>query len=333
MQIKKMQAKAKAHSNIALIKYWGKRSEALNLPAVGSISITLQKLYTISSIEFDEKLEKDIVKINGKTANQEETGRVSQFLDLFRNLGRITFRSRVLSDNNFPTGAGLASSASAFASLALAANQAIGLNISNNKLSEFARIGSGSAARSIYGGFVEMNVGEKQDGSDSYAVQLANQDFWDVHVIIAVTSEEKKEIGSTAGMIHTEKTSPYYNAWIATNKVDLEDMRQSILKKDFHTLGELSEFSCLKMHSVMLSANPGLIYWNSSTLECIQAIRRLRKKNIAVYFTIDAGPQVKALCLRDDIPKIRAELEGIEGVKRIISSALGPDASVQENSL
>ena len=330
--MKKTEASAKAHSNIALIKYWGKRGEELNLPAVGSISITLHELFTISSLEFDENLKTDFVEINGKKASRQETERVSRFLDHFRKLAKIASRSRVFSKNNFPTGAGLASSASAFASLSLAANRATGLNLSKAQLSEFARIGSGSAARSIYGGFVEMKVGKKQDGSDAFAVQLAKQDFWDLHVLIAVTSEEKKEIASTTGMQHTAKTSPYYDAWTTTNKPDLDEMRQAILQRDFHKLGELSEFSCLKMHSLMLSANPGLIYWNGATLDCIHAIRSLRKENIPVYFTIDAGPQVKALCWKNDIPKIQAELEGINGVKRVISSGLGPDASIQESS-
>lgn len=327
----KIKASAKAHSNIALIKYWGKRDGVLNLPAVGSISITLQELFTLSSIEFDENLEQDFLEINESKANPQQTERVSRFLDIFRNLAKITSRFRILSNNNFPTGAGLASSASAFASIALAANRITGLNLSKTRLSEFARIGSGSAARSIYGGFVEMKLGNKNDGSDATAIQLAKPDYWDVHVLIAITSEEKKEIGSTTGMNHTAKTSPYYPVWIATNKSDLDDMRQSILQRDFNKLGELSEFSCLKMHSVMLSANPGLLYWNSITLDCIHAIRNLRKKNIPVYFTIDAGPQVKALCLKADIQKVQTELEGIPGVKRIISSGLGSDASIQES--
>jgi len=328
----KTEASAKAHSNIALIKYWGKREGELNLPAVGSISLTLQELFTISSLQFDSNLKADIVEINGKKASLPETERVSRFLDHFRKLAKIDSPFRVLSKNNFPTGAGLASSASAFASLALAANRATGLKLSKTQLSELSRIGSGSAARSIYGGFVEMSAGKRPDGSDAFALQLAKQDFWDVRVLIAITSEEKKEIGSTTGMKHTATTSPYYKSWIVTNKPDLDEMRQAILQRDFHKLGELSEFSCLKMHSVMLSANPGLIYWNGATLNCIHTIRSLRKENIPVYFTIDAGPQVKALCLKDNLQKIQTELEGINGVRRVIPSGLGPDASIQESS-
>ena len=322
---------AKAYSNFALIKYWGKRNELLNLPAVGSISITLQEMFTISSLMFDESLKQDMIEINGKAASPQEAQRVSTFIDLFRKMGRTTTPVRVMSRNNFPTGAGLASSASAFASLALAANQAANLNLSSSKLSELARIGSGSAARSIFGGFVEMQIGKRSDGRDAFAVPLANKDFWDLHVIIAITSEKQKEIGSTLGMKMTAATSPYYPQWIATNQADLKEMRHAIQNKDFNKLGEISEFSCLKMHSVALSGNPGLIYWNSATIDCMHTIRNLRKQNIPVYFTIDAGPQVKAICLNSNIPVIQAELENIKGVKRIIHSALGPDASILED--
>jgi diphosphomevalonate decarboxylase len=129
----------------------------------------------------------------------------------------------------------------------------------------------------------------------------------------------------------TAATSPYYPQWIATNHADLKEMRHAIQNKDFNKLGEISEFSCLKMHSVALSGNPGLIYWNSATIDCMHTIRNLRKQNIPVYFTIDAGPQVKAICLNSNIPVIQAELENIKGVKRIIHSALGPDASILED--
>ncbi|UCF65711.1 MAG: diphosphomevalonate decarboxylase [bacterium] len=324
---------AKAHSNFALIKYWGKREEVLNLPAVGSISITLQEIFTISSLMFDKSLAQDMIEINGKAASPQEAQRVSSFIDLFRRLGKITAAVKVISRNNFPTGAGLASSASAFASLALAANQAANLNLTSSKLSELARMGSGSAARSIFGGFVEMKIGKRSDGSDSIAVPIAGKEFWDMHVLIAITSEKQKEIGSTVGMKMTAATSPYYPQWINTNQSDLKEMRHAIQNKDFEKLGELSELSCLKMHAVALSANPGLIYWNSATIDCMHAIRNLRKQNIPVYFTIDAGPQVKAICLKGDIPVIQAELKKIRGVKRIISSALGPDASILEDQL
>lgn len=326
-----MKAAARAHSNIALIKYWGKRDPLLNLPAVGSISVTLAKLETISRVHFREDLLKDRVFINGREAEIAEADRVSKFLDLVREKAGLRLFADVSSQNNFPTGAGLASSASAFASLSLASSHAAGLKLNCSQLSILARQGSGSAARSIYGGFVEMRVGRKQDGSDSYAVQLKDENYWNLHVLIAITSEKKKNVGSTLGMEHTAKTSPYYREWIRANRQDLKEMRQAIVEKDFTKLGELSEASCLKMHSVALSSMPGIIYWNAATLEGIHTIKELRQQGCEVYFTIDAGPQVKAICLSPAVEKVKNALENTHGVIRVISSELGANATILEN--
>jgi diphosphomevalonate decarboxylase len=328
-----MKVTAKAHSNIALIKYWGKKSDTvLNIPAVGSISITLNKLFTVSSVEFLKTLAEDQLVLNGSAANPAERDRVTQFLDIIRRHVNIEERAKIISDNNFPTGAGLASSASAFASLALAGSRAAGLNLNYRQLTELARKGSGSAARSLYGGFAEMKTGEKDDGSDAIAVALQPEEYWDIWVVIAITSESRKKIGSTKGMNHTARTSPFYNEWVNTSPRDLDHMRDAIARKDFARVGELSEFSCLKMHSVAMSANPGIIYWNKTTLDCVHTIRQMRERSIPVYFTIDAGPQVKALCLKKDAETISCELEKIEGVQRTISTGLGPAASVIEVS-
>jgi diphosphomevalonate decarboxylase len=328
-----MKVTAKAHSNIALVKYWGKKPDsALNIPAVGSISITLNKLFTVSTVEFLKNLTEDQLILNGTLASSLELNRVTQFLDILRNGADIKHRAKIISDNNFPTEAGLASSASAFASLALAASKAAGLQLNESQLSELARKGSGSAARSVFGGFVEMKTGEKEDGSDSIAIPVQEQNYWDIWVVIAITSEAKKKIGSTSGMNHTANTSPFFSEWVKSSLKDLNEMRNAIQHQDFSKLGELSEFSCLKMHSVAMSANPGLIYWNKTTLECMHTIRELRENNIPVYFTIDAGPQVKVLCLKKEVAIVASELEKIDGVHRTISTGLGPGASIIEVS-
>ncbi|MBN2364603.1 MAG: diphosphomevalonate decarboxylase [Calditrichaeota bacterium] len=325
-----MKATACAHANIALIKYWGKREGNKNLPAVGSISITLREMTTVSTVSFRDELDTDVLILNNKEGDEGEQQRVSQFLDLIRKRADISLKAIVESRNNFPTGAGLASSASAFASLALAASTASGLSPDSSTLSEIARYGSGSAARSIFGGFVEMKKGGKADGSDSIALQLANENYWDIHVLIAITSEKKKEISSTYGMKLTADTSPFYPAWVESSQQDLDEMKKAIACKDFSKLGDLSEFSCLKMHATALSAYPGLLYWNSTTIECIHAIRQMRKEGIPVYFTIDAGPQVKAICLPENIEHISSVLQAITGVKRIISTPLGPSVTLLE---
>jgi len=325
-----MKAIAQANSNIALIKYWGKRESSLNLPAVGSISVTLAGMKTVSQVHFQEDLREDLLILNGKEALPPETTRVSKFLDIVRETTGLSMYAAVKSHNNFPTGAGLASSASAFASLALASSQAAGLKLSSPQLSILARRGSGSAARSLFGGFVEMRAGKNEDGSDSYAFQVQDEKYWDIHLLIAITSEQKKDIGSTTGMNHTARTSPYYRQWVNTSHTDLKEMRRAITDKNFSKLGELAEFSCLKMHAVAMSSYPGLVYWNSATIECMQTIRDLRRQGSEAYFTIDAGPQVKAICLSAKIETVKSALENTRGVLRVISSGLGGNAALLE---
>ena len=215
---------AKANSNIALIKYWGKRDTSLNLPAVGSISITLDGLATTTAVRFELELRTDQLNLNSKPADAQALKRVSNFLDIIRQESGIQIYAEVESENNFPTAAGLASSASAFAALATASAKAAGIVATANKLSEWARRGSGSAARSIFGGFVEMHKGHNADGSDSIAEPLANKDFWDIRLLIAITSEQAKSTGSTTGMKLSEKSSPYYPAWVDSAETDLAEM-------------------------------------------------------------------------------------------------------------
>jgi diphosphomevalonate decarboxylase len=327
-----MKATAIAHSNLALVKYWGKKNTASNIPAVGSISITLRELSTQTSVQFDTMFDDDILVLNELPADRAKQRRVSRFLDLVRQQANMNHFAKVNSVNNYPTGAGLASSASGFAALAMAAARAANLDLNPQQLSVLARQGSGSAARSIHGGFVEMKVGEKSDGSDSLATQIADKDYWNLNIIIAITTEQEKPIGSTEGMMLTAQTSPYYEEWISSSRQDLDEMRTAIIEKNFEKLGEISELSCLKMHALAMSANPGLIYWNSVTVNLIHLVRGLRQKNIQCYFTIDAGPQVKILCLPQEVEKIEKFLREINGVKRTIHTSLGPDAKLIETS-
>lgn len=328
-----MKATAIAHSNIALVKYWGKRSSKLNLPAVGSISITLDALSTTTSVEFIPDLIHDMLQLNGVQVESKERMRVQKFMDLIRQKSGSNYYTLIKSENNFPTAAGLASSASAFAALALAGTRAAGLDLSQKELSILARIGSGSAARSIFGGFVEMHKGLYKGGHDAYAESIADLYYWDLRVQIAVTSESKKETGSTDGMTQSKNTSPYYKNWVASSQKDLSEMRAAIKKKDFQKLGEISEFSCLKMHAMALATNPGLIYWNGTTVDGMHLIRELRGKGTEVYFTIDAGPQLKAICQAADEQKVKEKLENLPDVQRVISTRLGGPAHLLEGDL
>jgi len=325
-----MQATAIAHANIALVKYWGKRDKQYNLPAVGSISITLKNLFTKTRVVFDAGFGQDRFLLNGGVADKSQTARVSRFLDLVRRPDEKKLWALVESENNFPTGAGLASSASGFAALSLAASEALGMELSPRELSVLARQGSGSAARSVFGGFVEMKKGENPDGSDSYAVQLATENYWNLAVLIAITSEERKKTGSTRGMILSQETSPYYNSWVQSSQQDLDLCREAIIRKDFSLLAQVSEFSCLKMHALAMSSQPGIVYWNGITVDVLHTIRQLRQQGVPVFFTIDAGPQVKAICEPGAVDQVRDTILGIDGIRKVILSPPGPDAKIVE---
>ncbi|WHZ18528.1 MAG: Diphosphomevalonate decarboxylase [Rhodanobacteraceae bacterium] len=326
-----MQATALAQPNIALVKYWGKRNDALNLPAAGSLSITLDALHTRTSVCFDPALDADDITLNGER-DEAQTRKIGAFLDLFRARAKVQTRAHVQSSNDFPTGAGLASSASGFAALAVVADRALGLQLAPRELSLLARRGSGSAARSIFGGFVEMPAGTRDDGEDAFAAPLLDASAWPLKVVVAVTTRAKKTIASRDGMGHTRKTSPFYRDWIATANADLGDARAAVLARDFDKLAHVSEASCLAMHAVMLSARPGLIYWNAATLDCIRCILALRGEGLGVFFTIDAGPQVKAVCLPEHAARVAAALREIPGVEEAQVSGLGEGARIESGA-
>jgi len=327
-----MKVTSLAHANIALVKYWGKRNAELNLPAVGSISLTLDALTTRTTVEFSSHLENDSLILNGKSV-QAKSIRVGKFLDLVRSMAGINHKATVVSENNFPTGSGLASSASGFAALAMAASKAAGLELSQGQLSLLARQGSGSAARSIYGGYVEMFPGHKVDGSDSFAMKIKDEAEWPLSVVVCVTDPKEKTIGSTHGMNVTAKTSPYYDNWVQSSTSDLLEMRDAIEHHDFDYLATITERSCLKMHGLMLSADPGLLYWNSTTTELIHHVRALRASGIPVCFTIDAGPQVKMVCPTEYVDQVEKSLDGISGIHDTLVSSLGGDARLIEENV
>ena len=318
-----MRARACARANIALVKYWGKSNPALNIPAVGSISITLEGLWSETEIEFDSGLDHDSFLLDGQE-DAAQLRRVTTFLDVLRREAGVDLPARVVSRNNFPTGAGLASSASGFAALVGAATRALGLKRTAQELSVLARRGSGSAARSVLGGFVEMHAGDAADGSDSYAEPLLTAADWPLQVVIAVTQTGPKTTGSTRGMRSSEATSPFYEAWVESSPADLDAARSAIAARDFATLGDVSEHSCMKLHALAMTSRPPILYWNPATLACIDAVRALRSAGVPVFFTIDAGPQLKAVCLPEATDRVAAELHDINGVVDVLVTGLGP---------
>ena len=320
-------ATARAGANFALVKYWGKADARLNVPAVGSISITLDALYTQTELELAPDLRSDELTLDGKRRD-DDLAKISACIDLLRSKTGVDTRVRIASRNNFPTAAGLASSASGFAALVRAAEAAFGLTLSPRERSIVARQGSGSAARSIVGGFVEMHAGTAADGSDSFAEPLLESKEWPLEVVIAVTAKGEKEVGSRSGMTRSASSSPYYAAWVSGQPPDLAAARAAIRARDFAALADVAEHNCLKMHAAALAAHPPLVYWNGATVECLHAVRKLRAGGVPVFFTIDAGPQLKAVCAPGARGQVERVLSAVPGVLELLTSALGPGAEL-----
>lgn len=318
-ETKPMQATARAQPNIALIKYWGKRDSARNLPAVGSISITLSDLHTEMCVEVDESMRDDVLIVNERE-DRDMLPRVKRCLDTI--VGKPRPAVRVVSRCNFPIAAGMASSASAFAALVVAADSMLGQSRDTAELAGLAGRASGSAARSLYGGFVEL---ENRD-DDIFVSQLLRSDEWPLRVVVAITTPGSKPLGSSDAMEISRRTSPFYDRWIERQPADLDEARTAIANRDFAKLGSVAEHNCLKMHSVMWGSRPPVIYWHSATLACMQTVRDLQSEGVGVFFTIDAGPQVKAICLPEEEARVRAALADTTGVSDIMVSGLGARA-------
>lgn len=314
-----MGATARAQPNIALIKYWGKRDTERNLPAVGSISITLDDLYTEMCVDLDSNF--DRLSVNGKDS-PDLLPRVAVCLDTV--LGADRPRVCVSSGSNFPLAAGLASSASSFAALVVAASAAAGLNRTTAELADLAGRASGSAARSLYGGFVEL----RNDADHIVVNSILDREAWPLRVVVAVTEPGAKPIGSGEAMEISRKSSPFYSRWIDEQPMDLATARDAIAVRDFGKLASVAEHNCLKMHSVMWASRPPVVYWNSATLDCLQAVRELQSEGVAVFFTIDAGPQVKAIFLPDVEACVVERLSQVAGVQAVHTSAIGCGAAL-----
>jgi len=319
-----MKATAKAHTNIALIKYWGKRDESLVLPTNNSLSLTLDGFYTETEVTFKEELTKDVFTLDDEKVTGIPYERVTDYLDVIRTYaGKPNVYAEVNSINAVPTAAGFASSASGFAALAAAATKALDVNVTNEDLSRLTRQGSGSACRSIYGGFVEWQKGEKDDGSDSFAVQITDSDYWDVRVAAVVLNATMKKVSSREGMKRTVDTSVFFSSWVDSIADDLHEIKQGIQKKDFEHVGEIAEANCLKMHATTLGAKPPFTYWHDSTMAVMQAVQQMRENGIPAYFTIDAGPNVKVLYLPEHEDILKETMLNVPGVSDVILSRTG----------
>ncbi|MCY3839611.1 MAG: diphosphomevalonate decarboxylase [Gammaproteobacteria bacterium] len=308
-------ATAIAHPNIALVKYWGKQSGSGNLPATPSVSITVAGLTTTTCVEAAER---DSLCINGEFRRD---SRVEALLGAMRDRFKVPPLA-IETRNDFPTGAGLASSASGFAALVTAIDDEFDLGLAPQERSAWSRRGSASAARSIFGGFATL---ASQDGTWTGSELLA-KDAWPLEVVVAVTDETPKPVSSSEGMERSRTTSPFYDAWCRSTEADFETACRAVAARDFESLAEVAEHSCLKLHALMLSSRPALFYWNPATIAAIETTRRLRDAGTPVFYTIDAGPQVKAVCAPGKGGGVAALLSRSPGVLRVVRGGLGDGA-------
>lgn len=317
-------ATARAHTNIALVKYWGKKDSTLMLPQTDSLSLTLNEFYADTRVEFSQKLATDELIIDGQTITGKGVHKVKKVLDIVRQQSHLTAFARVESQNHVPMAAGLASSASAFAALAVAASNAANLQLDRRALSRLARQGSGSATRSIFGGLVEWHHGH--DDLSSYAEPVMEKVDFPIEMMAILLNTSQKKISSTVGMQRAVETSPYYPSWKEVVANDMLAIKQAIKKRDINEIGHIAQTNALRMHALNTSADPGFTYFNADTLKAMQAIDNLRAQGINCYYTMDAGPNVKVIYARPDREKIKAALAPLFGSANLVVSQPGPGA-------
>ncbi|MGF1469270.1 MAG: diphosphomevalonate decarboxylase [Sandaracinaceae bacterium] len=322
-------ARAVARANIALAKYWGKSDDALNLPAVPSVSITLDPLTTETTVVFDDRLDEDRLQLDGRPASPGELRRVRALLDQVRGLAGLSARAEVESLNRFPTAAGLASSASGFAALAAAASTASGLPRDLARESAIARQASASAARSTYGGFVELPAGEPGDAALA-ARPVASADHWDLRVVVALTAKGPKAVGSRDAMGASRLGSPYYTAWVDESRTLARQVSDALQARDFAALAPAVERSFLAMHAVAMTSDPPILYWQPGSVAALRRVRALREQEgLPVCATMDAGPHVKAVCLAEAAPTVAEALGRTDGVLDTLVTRPGPGGEVE----
>lgn len=341
-----MKVTAIAPSNIAFIKYWGRKDETLKLPSNSSISMNLSGLTTTTTVEFSPEYKEDSVVIsssskaiaesrsNNETINQSSNGdhgsrfdpltrtiksdpKVIAHLNRIRKLAGISEKAKVVSQNSFPHGTGLSSSASGFAALTLAAAKAAGLDLSEKELSILARQGSGSACRSIPDGFVEWLDGDTSE--TSYAVSLHTVDYWDIVDIAVILTDQMKDVSTTEGQ-KLASTSIFFETRLANLKQKTEDLKHALAEKEFKAFGEITEAEALEMHAIMLTSKPSLIYWYPATITLMKAVQSWRKDGLVCYFTLNTGQNMHILCMGKDIQEITNKLKDISDVKGIIEN-------------
>lgn len=323
--------------NNALIKYWGKRDEKLFLPTNSSFSVCMdEQLVTRTTVVFSPEFKQDEGWLDGKNLSADEMSSATKIFNLLRAKAKKNWFGRFASKNDFPTAAGFASSASGMAALAIAGAAALGLKLSLQELSIIARQGSGSACRSVLGGFVEWRKGEKADGSDSFAVQVASPGYWpELRCVIAIVAEEKKKVSSRSGMKQTIQTSSLFQQRLKQMPQKLEQAKQFVLSKNLPALLELVMRESNSMHACMLDTFPPVTYLNDSSRQVISAIHQLNEAKGAVIagYTFDAGPNAHVYTVEKHVAEVKKLLEGLDGVKKTIVSKVGAGPNLSSTHL
>lgn len=309
-----MKKTTRAHSNIAFVKYWGKKDEALRLPSNGSVSMNLSNLYTTTTVQFSDTLPHDDITINNER-DEKKIAKVASHLDRIRALANTKMKAKVVSENNFPTGVGLSSSATGFAALTAAATLALGAKLSEREMTVLARLGSGSACRSIPTGYVEWKTGDTTD--ESYAVSLYPPTHWDLVDIVALTSTKEKYVATTDGQ-RSAQSSPFFEQRMKHIEKRIEDCKRYIKEKNFSAFGTLLEKDALEMHAIMLTSTPPLLYWLPETVLIMKKVLEWRRSGIEAYFTINTGQNVHIICRQADAAKVEKLLHEIPAVMDVI---------------
>lgn len=314
--------RAETCANIALAKYWGKSNKGDNLTAVPSLSLTLDALRTRTEVRFSAELTEDVATMGQEKLSGRPLSRVTELLDRVRALRGEQRRAAVTSLNNFPTAAGLASSASGFAALAVAAAAAANAALDDAALSSQARKSSASAARSLFGGFAQLEA-EADSGEP-----LFPPEHWDVAMVVAVIGAGPKPIASTGGMIHTKETSPFYSAWVDVARASFEQVQRGVAERDFERVALGMEHSTRLMHATMITSQPPVLYLKGTTVELMHEIAARRAAGQPMAYTMDAGPNVKVLTLGDHVAQVSEMLAEFDGVQAVIVCRPGPGASL-----
>lgn len=323
-----MKATAVAPSNIAFVKYWGKKDEVLRLPENGSVSMCLSNMLTTTTVEFAEKYTEDDVEVKGE--GTEGKARIIAHLERIRKLAGSGSKAKVVSKNNFPSGTGLSSSASGFAALTLAASKAIGVGLTEKELSILARQGSGSACRSIPTGFTEWLDGSSSE--KSYAISLYGPDYWQICDVVAVVSKEKKDISTTEGQKLTG-SSIFYQERLKNIKNKIEVIKKLIREKDFTAFGEMLEAEALELHAIMLTSKPSLIYLMPNSLLLMKSVKKWRNEGFECYFTVNTGQDVHIIIEKKNVSELVKRLKKIEQIQRIIVNEPGEGARITKEHL